>query len=78
MTKKYVCGFGALVIFLAFSVSALAQPLDPEKLPATINASARVHFASIDNSFTAPNTNWLPCLKILTGGDQVINASSRA
>src|ERR1700722_12580760 len=47
---------------------------DPESLPTTIQADRKVHFVSIDDAFTAPNTNWLPCLKILTGGDHVTEA----
>ena len=56
---------------MAARFSVVAQSLNPEVLPPTINATKQVHFVSIDGAFTAPNTNWLPCLKTLTGGDQV-------
>jgi hypothetical protein len=60
-------------VFLVFTLTAnlYAQggALDPESLPSSIRADAKVHFVSIDDAFNAPNTNWLPCLKILTGGD---------
>lgn len=44
-------------------------PFNPEALPPTINADKKVHFISIDGAFTAPNPNWTPNLKTLTGGD---------
>ena len=61
----------ALLLTFTVALTAIAQtgPFDPEKLPPTINAAKKVHFVSTDNAFTAPNTNWVPCLKTLTGGD---------
>jgi len=60
-----------LILILAANLHAQSGPFDPEALPGCIRATGQVHFVSIDGAFTAPNTNWLPCLKILTGGDQV-------
>ncbi len=62
------------IIFLFCSlIIARAEPLrpDPEKLPATIDASKKVHFVSIDHAFQPANSNWVASLKILTGGDHV-------
>ncbi len=58
-----------LLLALTVRLHAANAPFDPEKLPPTIDAKKKVHFVSTDNSFTAPNTNWSPCLKTLTGGD---------
>ncbi len=60
-----------VLLFLTANLHAQTGPPDPEKLPATLRPDRRVHFVSIDGAFTAPNTNWLPSLSILTGGDQV-------
>jgi hypothetical protein len=61
----------SLLALFALAGNVLAQkgPLDPESLPPTIDASRQVHFTSIDGAFQPPSTNWLPCLKTLTGGD---------
>jgi len=46
-------------------------PFLPETLPPTIDAAKKVHFVSVDNAFAAPNANWTPNLKILTGADHI-------
>ncbi len=56
---------------LLANLSAQTGPFDAEKLPPTLRADSKVHFVSLDAAFQAPNTNWLPCLKILTGNDHV-------
>lgn len=61
----------AISLLLSANLHAKAGAPDPESLPASIQPTKQVHFVSIDDAFKAPNTNWLPCLKILTGGDQV-------
>src|SRR5579872_4174803 len=68
---KKICGSGWLVLVLSANLYAQQGPFDPEMLPGTLRASGKVHFVSIDGAFQAANTNWLPCLRILTGGDQV-------
>jgi len=54
---------------LAGNIHAQKGPFDPEPLPPTINPACQVHFVTIDGLFQAPNSNWLPCLETLTGGD---------
>lgn len=63
----------SLLVILLLPTYLLAGnvPLDPEALPPTVQASRHVHFVSIDGAFQPPNTNWSPCLKTLSGGDQV-------
>lgn len=60
----------ALVV-RSMTVHAEQAPLDSETLPSSIQPSKQVHFVSIDGAFKPANSNWSPCLKILTGGDQV-------
>jgi hypothetical protein len=65
--RRIICAFGFLA--LAANIFAQSEPFDPESLPPTIDPARKAHFVSIDGAFRAPNGNWLPCLKTLTGGD---------
>ena len=64
-----MCLVVAGVGFAGHSPRSTKGPFRPEALPPTIDASKKVHFVSIDNAFSSPNTNWSANLKILTGGD---------
>ena len=55
------------VLAVAGNIFAQKGPFDPEALPPTIDPARKVHFVSIDGAFQPANTNWLPCLKTLTG-----------
>lgn len=44
-------------------------PFDPERWPPTIDPHRTVHFISVDGALKPPSDNWIPNLKILTGGD---------
>jgi hypothetical protein len=44
-------------------------PFSPEAWPPTVDLEKKVHFISIDGALAPPGPNWLPNLKILTGGD---------
>ncbi len=68
---KKICYCGWLALTLTAKLYAQNGPLNPEALPPSIAASRKVHFISIDGVFQAANTNWLPSLKMRTGGDQV-------
>lgn len=68
---KKLCGSALLILVLAANLCAQPGPFDAETLPPTLRATGQVHFVSIDGAFQAANTNWLPSLKILTGGDHV-------
>src|SRR5580704_9549497 len=57
------------VLFSIVLATNLTAQNNPEALPPSIKPSGKVHFVSIDGAFKPANTNWLPCLKILTGGD---------
>ncbi|HLJ55263.1 MAG TPA: hypothetical protein VKT77_09495 [Chthonomonadaceae bacterium] len=59
----------ALAIGLSARPAAKRGPFSPEAWPPTIDATKRVHFISIDGELIAPNDNWAPNLRILTGGD---------
>ena len=60
----------------AGNIFAKTGSVNPEALPPTIDPARKVHFVSIDGVFSAPNANWLPCLKTLTGGDHTTEAVS--
>jgi hypothetical protein len=64
----------AVLMTLIANVFAQTSRMNPEKLPLTIDPARKVHFVSFDNAFAAPNANWLPCLKTLTGGDHTTEA----
>jgi hypothetical protein len=68
---KKICACILSLLVTATALRAQSSAPDPETLPASIRPELKVHFVSIDSAFTAPNTNWTPCLSILTGGDQV-------
>ncbi len=59
----------SIIFPLVFLTANLPAQNNPEALPPSIQPAKKVHFISIDSAFKAPNTNWLPCLKTLTGGD---------
>jgi hypothetical protein len=69
MRKIFFTGW--LAMFFTANLFAQAVSPDAEKLPQGINPSRIVHFVSIDGAFQGANSNWIPCLKILTGGDQM-------
>ena len=63
---------GAMVLTLVGAAAGQGPrrgPFDPEAWPPTIDATKKVHFISVDNALKPPSDNWLPNLKILTGGD---------
>lgn len=70
----FVASVGLGIVASRFHDAAPRGPFSPEALPPTLNAAKKVHFVSTDNAFAAPNPNWTPNLKILTGGDHVTNA----
>jgi hypothetical protein len=62
------------LVLIGLNLPAQTKPLDPEKLPPTINAAKKVHFVSVDDAFKPANSNWVACLKVLTGADHVTEA----
>ncbi|GDX40809.1 hypothetical protein LBMAG21_11010 [Armatimonadota bacterium] len=64
------------ISFSLLTHSARKGPFNPETLPPTIDSTKKVHFVTVDNAFTPPNENWIPNLKILTGGDHTTEAVS--
>jgi hypothetical protein len=70
---KLLCA-ATLTLLLGANLYAQQRPFDPESLPSTIRPDAKVHFVSTDGAFKAANTNWLPCLTTLTGGDHTTEA----
>src|SRR4051812_4947012 len=44
-------------------------PFNPEAWPPSIDRAKEVHFVSVDGALQPPSGNWIPNLKILTGGD---------
>jgi hypothetical protein len=58
-----------ITLLAAGARSSKKGPFDPEAWPPTIDTSRRVHFISIDGTLQSPGKEWLPNLKILTGGD---------
>lgn len=67
MTRNLVSAIAAFA--LTGNIFAQTGPFDPESLPPTIDPAREVHFVSVDGAFRPANSNWLPCLKTLTGGD---------
>src|ERR1700722_7825144 len=67
MTRNLVSAIAAFA--LTGNIFAQTGPFDPESLPPTIDPAREVHFVSADGAFRPANSNWLPCLKTLTGGD---------
>lgn len=72
MKMKRAMLAGAMVLSLVGAAAGQGPrrgPFDPEAWPPTIDATKKVHFISVDNALKPPSDNWLPNLKILTGGD---------
>ena len=59
----------AILFGLTVGPHSRSGPFSPESWPPTIDGTKKVHFVSVDGALTAPNDNWTPNLRILTGGD---------
>jgi hypothetical protein len=72
--QKFCLSLGTLIVGGNLLI-ANTGPFNPEALPPTVNAQKKVHYVSVDGTFTPPNANWLADeLRVLSGGDQATQA----
>ena len=81
LTLSLVAAIMAIVMTTALAAPASGRSAERESWPRTVRADRTAHYISVDGALKPPGPQWIPSLRILTGGDQPteqVNVNGRA